>query len=150
MRWHRPLFVIAATTDANGKVDVAQLPLEDIHAALTQAKAPPPVAVTAPRHMTVDNSLELVDRVTHRVVGALNDAREFADANTIRLAMPDFPPPAIEVTLGKPLPPPARLQTMRRQFVRIYADKAPDASAHSSRERQIARAFADWLSGSLA
>ncbi|WFD37047.1 kti12, chromatin associated [Malassezia cuniculi] len=150
MRWHRPLFVVA-TTLADGQPDTAPLPLEDIHAALTQAKAPAPVAVTAPRHMTADNHLEVVDRVTHQVVGALNDAREFAGNGKITLAMPPgFPPPAIEISLDKALPPPARLQTLRRQFVRLYADKAPDATSAAAREWQIARTFADWLSGSLA
>ena len=152
MRWHRPLFAVASTIAPDGTRDIAPTPLEGIHAALTQGQAPAPVAVTAPRHMTADNSLEVVDRVTHQVVSALNDAREYAGGGSVRLGMPPgFPPPPIEVSLGGSLPPPARLQMMRRQFVRIYAGQAPDAATdEAAREGQIARAFADWLSGSLA
>jgi len=52
-------------------------------------------------------------------------------------------------------PSPARLQNMRRQFVRIYASKAEYAeglalTSHDAPERHIAQLFVAWLQECIA
>ena len=108
------------------------------------------------RHTTCNNSLELLDGMTQQVLGALaaHRATGASDA-TVPLVIPSLGPPAIMLTipLHKPFPAPARLQTLRRQFVRRYASKAESgklALGSAAPEREIATLFVAWLQETLA
>lgn len=161
-RWHRPLFVTTASA-MDGGVEVSPTPVEALWDALTTGAVQPPKGVTQPRQHTANNSLELLDTVTQAVVVALQQQRESALAGerlVLRLAPPLSPPP-VEVALsaGRAFPAPGRLQTLRRQFVRLYASKAESAAdlarvcggsaQEGGVEHRVARMFAAWLSETL-
>lgn len=125
---------------------------------MTQAKVQPPKAVTLVKKKTANNSLELLDSVTNAVVVALGEhrAQGAVMAGTILLQPTGIPPPAItfECPALHAFPSPARLQTLRRQFVRLYADKAEYAdglalAAHAEPERFVAQLFTSWLQETL-
>ncbi|WFD31026.1 kti12, chromatin associated [Malassezia sp. CBS 17886] len=160
-RWHRPLFVTTAREAADGTLETSSTPLDELWTAVKQGGVKAPKAVTTAPRTSVDNSLELLDTVTQEVLAALAEHRAVAgDAlgARIRLILPRF---SQRVELAFPasctLPTPARLQSLRRQFVRIYASKA-GTTAHlalgggdeRAGAQRIAQLFADWLQEALA
>ena len=157
-RWHRPLFT-TTTTGAPDAPECLPTPLDGLWEAITQAKVQPPKAVTLVRKKTTNNSLELLDTVTQAVLGAISEYRAQGGAmcGSISLSLPQFIPPPPIVFTCPPLntfPSPARLQTLRRQFVRVYAGKAEyaDSLALTSQpepERHIAQMFTAWLQETL-
>lgn len=65
------------------------------------------------------------------------------------------PPLPLDVPAVAAFPSPARLQTLRRQFVRIYASKAEYAeglalTSNEAPERHIAQLFVAWLQECIA
>lgn len=157
-RWHRPLFTTTTTGSPNAP-ERFPTPLEELWEAITQAKVQPPKAVTLVRKKTTNNSLELLDSVTQAVLGAISEYRAQGGAmcGNIPLSLPQpIPPPPI-VFACPPLntfPSPARLQTLRRQFVRVYAGKAEYAdglalTSQAEPERYIAQMFTAWLQETL-
>lgn len=161
-RWHRPLFVTTASVGEGG-IEVSPTPVEALWDAVTTSAVQPPKGVTQPRQHTANNSLELLDTVTQAVVASLQQQRETALAGerlVLLLPAPLSPPPVeIELSTGRAFPAPGRLQTLRRQFVRLYASKAESAadiarvcggSAQGGDvEHHVARMFAAWLSETL-
>lgn len=147
-RWHRPLFVVTAT-GAPDAVDAAPIPLADLWHAVTQSEVQAPKAVTLQRHTTANNSMELLDTVTQKVLGALQEQRAQAAQGPVTLAVPGVAPVAFSLPPGRGVPTPARLQTLRRQFVRVYASKA-ELQGLAMTEHHVATLFAGWLQESLA
>ncbi|WFC95101.1 kti12, chromatin associated [Malassezia brasiliensis] len=151
-RWHRPLFVMT-TTQGDAGIDVSPTPLDDLWHAVTQAEVQAPKVVTAQRHATSNNSLELLDGVTQRVVAALQEQRANTPQGTVQLAVAGLAPVSLTLPAGRAFPTPARLQTLRRQFVRVYASKSEFQDlglAHAAPEQQVAQLFAAWLQETLA
>lgn len=112
------------------------------------------------RKKTTNNSLEMLDTVTQLVLTALSEYRAQGGVCEGRILLPmpsSIPPPPIVLTLPamSTFPSPARLQTLRRQFVRVYASKAEYAentalTSESSPERHIAELFTQWLQEALS
>ncbi|WFD47746.1 kti12, chromatin associated [Malassezia furfur] len=151
-RWHRPLFVVTATQGAAG-VDVSPTPLDDLWHAVTQAEVQAPKAVTAQRHATSNNSLELLDGVTQRVTAAVQEQRANTPQGTVQLAVAGLAPVPLTLPAGRAFPTPARLQTLRQQFVRVYASKSEFQDlglTHAAPEQHVAQLFAAWLQETLA
>ncbi|WFD43193.1 kti12, chromatin associated [Malassezia psittaci] len=151
-RWHRPLFVLTATGTADAP-DFSPTPIDDLWNAATQAEVKAPKAVTAQRHSTSNNSMELLDRITQQVVAALLEQRSFADQGSIPIALNGLTPLQLTVLPGRPFPTPARLQTLRRQFVRLYANKSElqDVGlSNNAPEQKVAQLFTAWLQEALA
>ncbi|KAL4402693.1 Kti12, chromatin associated [Malassezia pachydermatis] len=158
-RWHRPLFttIAAGTPEA---LECTPTPLAPLWEAMTQGDVQPPKAVTAIRKKTTNNSLEMLDTVTQLVLTALSEYRAQGGVCEGRILLPmpsSIPPPPIVLTLPamSTFPSPARLQTLRRQFVRVYASKAEYAentalTSESSPERHIAELFTQWLQEALS
>lgn len=166
-RWHRPLFT-AVSSCLDGKLEILPTPCEEIWEALTQSEVKPPKAVTlvvrvlwlTQRKKTANNGLELLDTATHAVLQAIAEQRSLGTpwAGRIYLALPSsfaLPPLPLDVSTSSSFPSPARLQTMRRQFVRIYASKAEYAdglalTSHEAPEGHIAQLFVAWLQEGIA
>ncbi|WFD19094.1 kti12, chromatin associated [Malassezia caprae] len=158
-RWHRPLFT-AISSHLDNKLEVLPTPLDDIWGALTQSNVQPPKSVTLVRKKTANNGLELLDTATHAVLNSLNEQRTLGTPMAGRVLLPlpaNFasPPLALDVPAVSAFPSPARLQTMRRQFVRIYASKAEYAeglalTSDDAPERHIAQLFVVWLQECIA
>lgn len=163
-RWHKPMF----TTTSTGSVDAPDLsstPLVELWNAVTTGDVQPPKAVTlvvgqgtdSQRKTTANNSLELLDAVTQSVVSCIRDAR--AQGQTwdqgLTLSPPDLPGPVLTLAPTPAAPTPARLQMLRRQFVRVYASKAEYANdlaltKEASPQRHLAELFLAWLNEALA
>lgn len=79
-------------------------------------------------------------------------------AGRVYLPLPAYmasAPLVLDVPPLSAFPSPARLQTMRRQFVRIYASKAEQGdglplASHEAPERHIAQLFVAWLQECIA
>ncbi|PKI84431.1 hypothetical protein MVES_001811 [Malassezia vespertilionis] len=152
-RWHRPLFVVTAT-GAPGAIDAAPTPCAALWEALTQGNAQAPKGVTAPTRRTTNNSMELLDTVTQQVIAALLAQRSMGtESGTFPLLLAAMPPVSFTMPPGRTFPTPARLQTLRRQFVRIYASKAESdglALTGNDARPNLAKLFAGWLQEALA
>ena len=143
---------MTATQGAAG-VDVSPTPLDDLWHAVTQAEVQAPKAVTAQRHATSNNSLELLDGVTQRVTAAVQEQRANTPQGTVQLAVAGLAPVPLTLPAGRAFPTPARLQTLRRQFVRVYASKSEFQAlglTHAAPEQHVAQLFAAWLQETLA
>jgi len=104
--------------------------------------------------------LERLDTITQSVLSALTEYRANGGALTGSIPLqltPTIPPPPImfECPSLHMFPSPARLQTLRRQFVRVYTSKAEIAdslnlTAQAEPERFIAQLFTSWLQEALS
>ncbi|SHO77303.1 Similar to S.cerevisiae protein KTI12 (Protein that plays a role in modification of tRNA wobble nucleosides) [Malassezia sympodialis ATCC 42132] len=158
-RWHRPLFT-AVSSCLDNKLEILPTPLEEIWEALTQSAVQPPKSVTLVRKKTANNYLELLDNTTHAVLNSLAEQRTLGTpmAGRVYLPLPAYmasAPLVLDVPPLSAFPSPARLQTMRRQFVRIYASKAEQGdglplASHEAPERHIAQLFVAWLQECIA
>lgn len=121
-----------------------------------------PLIADVQRRASANNSLEILENVTQDVLSAVAQRRELDPDTRGRLQLPMgavYSTAPLYVTFSRDRPPPsqARLQMLRRQFVRVYASKAEVADLALAKpatdenvEARVARLFTGWLEEALA